>query len=110
MQGSTGEMEEAGKHCVVRGDKSRFSISKWRRRRHVSAVNKCTGTVSKCKCNADTRGIGYNLVLMEYRYESGKRFLRRFWKRIPVGVVGARTVVYSDIMLDLPVEGIFSFT
>lgn len=75
MQGSTGEMEEAEKHCVMRGDKRRFSISKWRHRRGVIAVNKCIGTVSKCKCNADTKEIGYNLVLMEYRYETGKRFL-----------------------------------
>lgn len=80
MQGNPGEMEEDGNHCMMRGDKSRFSISKWRHRRGVVAVNKCTGTVSKCKRNDDTKEIGFNLVLMEYRYETGKRFLTIRWR------------------------------
>lgn len=41
--------------------------------RGVIAVHKCIGTVSKCKGNAGTKEIGYNLVLMEYRYETGKK-------------------------------------
>lgn len=64
-----------GNPCVMRGDGRRFSISKWRDGRCVIAVSKCIRMVSKCKCNADTKEIGYNLVLMEYRYETGKRFL-----------------------------------
>lgn len=97
----------------MREDKRRFSISKWRQRRGVIAVDKCIGTVSKCKCNVDTKEIGYNLVLVEYRYETGKRFpaigLRSFWKRLPVGVMGTRTVACSEIVLDQRVEGILSF-
>ena len=75
MQGSTGGMKEAGKPCVMRGEERRFSISTWKHRRCVIAVSKGIGTVSKCKCSADTKEIGYGLVLMEYRHETGKRFL-----------------------------------
>lgn len=77
-------------------------------------VRNCTGTVLKCRCSAGAKAIGSNVVLMDRRYETGKRMPalrgRSFWKRLPAGVMGPRTAAWSEIMLDQPVEAILSFT
>jgi len=68
-----------------------------RHRRGVAAVKKCLRTVSICKCNADRNEIDYRPDLTECRNEIGITFLTsrlmNFWKRLPAGVMGTRTVV-----------------